>query len=154
MFSSLSKFHIYEDYPLPFFTSSSIDLSPPLTNITSSDEQDILPLDQPTLPASPDTSITDPNNTVHYDTSIIDPDLSHDPSASIISSSNELLIMGNRIDDTTSVDPVSQSAVPPLTWQSTRVKEFPCHLRDYHYYSTIFSHHKPSFYKETNFIPH
>ena len=122
MLFSLSKFHIFEDSPLPFFTNYSIDHSPPTPETTSLDKPDILtsPLDHPT-----------PS------------DLSYDSSSSTTSSSNEPPTTATPNDNATPVDHVSQSTVPPPTRQSTWVKGLHCHLRDYHCYSTIFSHHEP-----------
>lgn len=89
---SLSKFHISEDSLLLFFINSTIDLSPSTTKITIPDEPDIPTFDHP------DTSTTD-----------------HDPatSPSDISSSNELLTTVNSIEDTMSLDPVSQPTILP-----------------------------------------
>ena len=142
MFSSLSKFHISEDSPLPFFTSYSIDLSPPTPEMTSSVELDTLvsPSDHPTSHVSPPDHPT-PS------------DLSYDSSSSTTSSSHEPPTTATPNDNATPVDPVSQSAVPPPTRQSTRVRELPRQFRDYHCYSTIFSHHEPSSYKESSSNP-
>ena len=56
--------------------------------------------------------------------------------------------MATPTEDATFIDHVSQSTIPRLIWQSTWVRELPHHLRDYHCYYTIFSHHEPSSYKE------
>lgn len=130
----LSEFHILDDPPLPFFTHSSIDHFSSTTDITPPIELDI----------------SSPENFKH----VTDPDTPYKQSTSDNSSLIKPLTTFNPTNDGTYVDHVSQSVVPPPTRQFTRVRELHHHLHDYHCYSIIFSHHKPSSYKKKLVLTH
>ncbi|KAM7469310.1 hypothetical protein LguiA_007493 [Lonicera macranthoides] len=72
-----------------------------------------------------------------------------EPSLLHITPLNECPTTVNPNENATSVDPV----IPLSTRQSTRVRELPHHRRDYHCYSTIFSHREPYSFKKASSNP-
>ncbi|KAM7488098.1 hypothetical protein LguiB_025582 [Lonicera macranthoides] len=151
MFSSLSKFHVLEEPLLPFFTHSSLDLSTP-------------ELETPviTSPPEPDPKTTLPPHSVStpYPTPEAPPPPPPQPlvppSAELFTPSSSDIIHSDEPqqtvppnDDVSPADPI----IPQPQRQSTRVKELPHYLRDYHCYSTMISHYEPSSYKEASTNP-
>ena len=137
MFSSVSKFHITTNSSLPFFTSSTADLYPSNPHIPSTN------ISENIVPTVDNTSSNESSSTASTSSST---ESSSSPTTTTPSS--DLSPTTHYPDDAVSPnDPVI------LPRQSTRVKQLPHHIRDYHCYSTIFSHHEPSSYKEASSNP-
>ena len=136
MFSSISKFHISPSESPSFFTDESISLD------TFEDSVSAPPT--PTPESSP------------LESPVLNPQ-SHLPSESPASNPMDHAHLSEPTSPPTSTaSPSSEDPVsPPLDEprRSDRVRNIPSHLRDFHCYNTLLSHHVPTSYKEASTNP-